>query len=101
MIERLRASEVEARIKRQGIVNTLGEDTSFSKIASWAVWREPGTDGNGKRIPPVKASQDRSVLTWDYLKAQIRHDLILVALSFGRPPGTPAPTEDWAKFPRG
>lgn len=96
--ERLRVSGVEAHLQRQGILNTLGEDTSFSKIASWAVWRQPRTDGKGKEIAPVEASQDRSVLTWDQLRDQIRHDLVFVALNFGRPPGTPAPTEDWANF---
>lgn len=98
VIERLRAAGVEARLRRRGITDTLGEDTSFSKIASWAVWREPGTDRNGGEVTPVKASQDRSILTWDYLNPHIRRDLVLVALNFGRPPGTPAPTEDWANF---
>jgi hypothetical protein len=98
VIERLRASGVEARLRGAGIVDTLGEDTSFSKIASWAVWSEPRTDGNGNEIAPVTASQDRSILNWKHLEAQVRHDLVFVALNFGRPHGAPAPTEDWANF---
>lgn len=98
VIERLRAAGVEVRFRREGIVDTLGDDASFSKIASWAVWRQPGIDGHGREVTPVKASQDRSILTWDHLRLFIRRDLIFVALNFGRPPGTPAPTENWANF---